>query len=120
MGGFPQVHQWHYRILAQVDKLPRLKYAGFSISANGRHLARWFRHSIITGEGGKGPSRTKHAVLTESGRYRRLVPVELERLNMFPDGHTEGVPVAKRAFLMGNALVTGIIVAVGHALAERI
>lgn len=65
--------------------------------------------TIITGEGGKSPSRFKHVVQTASGRYRRLVPVELERLNMFPDGHTEGPSPARRAFLMGNALVTGII-----------
>ena len=41
--------------------------------------------TIITGEGGNGPSRFKHVILTESGRYRRLTPIELERLNMFPD-----------------------------------
>jgi len=28
---------------------------------------------------------------------------------MFPDNHTEGVSDTKRAFLMGNALVTGVI-----------
>ena len=65
--------------------------------------------TIVTGEGGKSPSRFKHVVLTESGRYRRLTPIELERLNMFPDGHTEGLPATRRAFLMGNALVTGVV-----------
>ena len=43
--------------------------------------------TIITGEGGKGPSRFKHVVYTSNGRYRRLTPLELERLNMFPDHH---------------------------------
>lgn len=65
--------------------------------------------TIITGEGGKGPSRFKHVVLTPSGRYRRLLPLELERLNMFPDNHTAGASDIRRAFLMGNALVTGIV-----------
>lgn len=65
--------------------------------------------TIITGEGGAAPSRFKHVVLTPSGRYRRLVPLELERLNMFPDNHTEGASDLRRAFLMGNALVTGIV-----------
>ena len=32
------------------DTLPRLKYAGFSIPANGRHRARWFCY--FTAEGG--------------------------------------------------------------------
>lgn len=65
--------------------------------------------TIITGEGGTAPSRFKHVILSESGRYRRLVPVELERLNMFPDNHTAGASDMRRAFLMGNALVTGIV-----------
>lgn len=69
--------------------------------------------TIITGEGGPGPSRFKHVVKTPSGRYRRLVPIELERLNMFPDHHTEGASDIRRAFLMGNALVTGIVEKIG-------
>lgn len=78
--------------------------------------------TIITGEGGSGPSRFKHVVLTESGRYRRLTPVELERLDMFPDNHTQlaGISDTKRAFFMGNALVVGCITRVGEALAHKI
>ena len=75
--------------------------------------------TIITGEGGKGPSRFKHVVYTSNGRYRRLTPLELERLNMFPDYHTEGVSDMRRAFLMGNALVTGIVERIGTVLIER-
>jgi DNA (cytosine-5)-methyltransferase 1 len=45
------------------------------------------------------------------------MPIELERLNMFPDNHTEGVSDIKRAFLMGNALVTGIVSRIGRQLA---
>lgn len=69
--------------------------------------------TIITGEGGASASRFKHVVKTQSGRFRRLVPVELERLNMFPDNHTEGATNMRRAFLMGNALVTGIVERIG-------
>ncbi|NUY80263.1 DNA (cytosine-5-)-methyltransferase [Flavobacterium sp. MAH-1] len=77
--------------------------------------------TIITGEGGKSPSRFKHVITTKKG-LRRLLPIELERLNMFPDNHTEleGVADAKRAFLMGNALVVGIIERVAEVLAEEI
>lgn len=74
--------------------------------------------TIITGEGGSAPSRFKHVILTTSGRYRRLMPIKLERLNMFPDNHTEGVTNTKRAFLMGNALVTGIVEKVGKSIAR--
>lgn len=77
--------------------------------------------TIITGEGGKTPSRFKHVVLKD-GKYRRLVPKELERLNMFPDDHTklEGITDQKRAFFMGNALVVGIVEKLGRQLALRI
>lgn len=76
--------------------------------------------TIITGEGGKTPSRFKHVVQTPKG-LRRLTPVELERLNMFPDDHTklEGVTDSKRAFFMGNALVVDAIRRIGKTLVEK-
>lgn len=74
--------------------------------------------TIITGEGGASPSRFKHVIKTSSGKYRRLVPIELERMNMFPDNHTYHPEVSdgKRAFLMGNALVCGIVQQTGKSL----
>ena len=74
--------------------------------------------TIITGEGGTAPSRFKHVVKTKSGRYRRLLPIELERMNMFPDNHTLHPEVSdgRRAFLMGNALVCGIVQEIGRSL----
>ena len=74
--------------------------------------------TMITGEGGNAPSRFKHVVQTPSGRYRRLIPIELERLNMFPDNHTYHPDVSdgRRAFLMGNALVCGIVREIGKSL----
>lgn len=77
--------------------------------------------TIITGEGGKTPSRFKHVVQTAKG-LRRLTPVELERLNMFPDNHTEmeGISDTKRAFFMGNALVVGVVEKLGAALNDKI
>lgn len=76
--------------------------------------------TIVTGEGGTSPSRFKHVIKTENGRLRRLTPIELERLNMFPDNHTEGCSNIRRAFLMGNALVVGVIEKIGLALASEI
>ena len=78
--------------------------------------------TIITGEGGTAPSRFKHVVKTKSGRYRRLLPIELERLNMFPDNHTLHPEVSdgRRAFLMGNALVCGIVEQIGKSLYQFI
>lgn len=77
--------------------------------------------TIITGEGGKSPSRFKH-VVQDNKRLRRLTPVELERLNMFPDNHTqlEGISDTKRAFFMGNALVVGVVEQTGKTLFAKI
>ena len=76
--------------------------------------------TIITGEGGKSASRFKH-VIVRDGKYSRLTPLELERLNMFPDNHTliEGISATKRAFMMGNALVVGIVEKIGKELLNR-
>lgn len=78
--------------------------------------------TIITGEGGTAPSRFKHVVKTPSGKHRRLIPIELERLNMFPDNHTYHPEVSdgRRAFLMGNALVCGIVEVIGKSLYRAI
>jgi DNA (cytosine-5)-methyltransferase 1 len=84
--------------------------------------------TIITSEGGPGASRFKHLIELKPNVYRRLVPEELERLNMFPTGHTAlgkgadkevAIPDAKRAFFMGNALVVGIVEKIGLELGKR-
>tara|TARA_Y100001970_G_C14258593_1_gene877618 strand:- start:12753 stop:14021 length:1269 start_codon:yes stop_codon:yes gene_type:complete len=80
--------------------------------------------TIITAEGGNSPSRTKH-LIKNNGKYRRLTPLELERLNMFPDNFTKfgingEILSTKRAFLMGNALVVGIIEIIGKKLIKHI
>ena len=81
--------------------------------------------TILTGEGGTTPSRFKHIIRTKNG-YRRLTPIELERLNGFPDNwsltNADGniVSDAKRAFFMGNALVIGLIEKVGKVIASEI
>ncbi|MFA5845050.1 MAG: DNA (cytosine-5-)-methyltransferase [Coriobacteriia bacterium] len=74
--------------------------------------------TVLTGEGGTAPSRFKHVIQASDGRYRRLTPVELERLNGFPDNWTEGLSDGKRAFCMGNALVVGVVESIGRVLAE--
>ena len=77
--------------------------------------------TILTGEGGTTPSRFKHIIKTKNG-YRRLTPIELERLNGFPDDWSlkslngKIVSDAKRAFFMGNALVIGLIEEVGKVI----
>ena len=99
--------------------------------------------TIVTGEGGKSPSRFKHVVkfrptkgqikrlkldeklnskvrgrlsLKKTEWVRRLTPVELERLNGFPDNHTGLVSDGRRAFFMGNALVCGVVSRICHSI----
>jgi hypothetical protein len=63
----------------------------------------------------------KHIVQTESGRFRRLVPDELDQLQGFPKGWTDtGMSDLNRAFCMGNALVVGIPRRIGQVLQKRI
>ena len=45
--------------------------------------------TILTGEGGSGASRMKHVIMGDSGRLRRLVPDELDQIQMFPKGWTQ-------------------------------
>ena len=77
--------------------------------------------TILTGEGGTSASRFKH-IIRQGNRYRRLTPLELERLNGFPDQWTQNTQKgelgdARRAFFMGNALVVGLVERVGAVLA---
>ena len=78
--------------------------------------------TILTGEGGTSASRFKH-IIQMGSRFRRLTPVELERLNGFPDnwtlhGLSEEISDARRAFFMGNALVVGLVERIGAVLAS--
>lgn len=75
--------------------------------------------TILTGEGGVTPSRFKHIIQVEDGRYRRLMPDELDQLQCFPKGWTNsGMTDGQRAFCMGNALVTSIPHAIGKAMVD--
>jgi DNA (cytosine-5)-methyltransferase 1 len=54
-------------------------------------------------------NRSSH-VIEQEKKFRFLTPVEAERLNEFPDNWTSsGMPLKKRYFMMGNALVVGVI-----------
>ena len=75
--------------------------------------------TILTGEGGAGASRFKHVIECGDGRYRRLVPDELDQLQGFPKGWTDcGMTDGNRAFCMGNALVCGVPHLIGEAMVE--
>ena len=120
-----ELPKWEYEKGAK--KIERVSKEGYkyTFSEGGMAFPDYLdqpSRTIITGEGGTAPSRFKHVVRTESGRYRRLLPIELERMNMFPDNHTLHPEVSdgRRAFLMGNALVCGIVQEIGRSLYQFI
>lgn len=120
-----ELPKWEYEKGAK--KIERVSKEGFkyTFSEGGMAFPDYLdqpSRTIITGEGGTAPSRFKHVVKTKSGRYRRLLPIELERMNMFPDNHTLHPEVSdgRRAFLMGNALVCGIVEQIGKSLYQFI
>ncbi|MBR1551776.1 MAG: DNA (cytosine-5-)-methyltransferase [Muribaculaceae bacterium] len=120
-----ELPKWQYEKGAK--KINRISKEGFEyvFSEGGMAFPDYLdkpSRTMITGEGGNAPSRFKHVVQTPSGRFRRLIPIELERLNMFPDNHTYHPEVSngRRAFLMGNALVCGIVQNIGRSLYRSI
>lgn len=103
-----------FKYLKGAKKIPRLKPDGSeyfysegkmafpeNLNAPGR--------TMLTSEG--SINRSTHVVkdLT-TNKIRKLTPVECERLNQFPDNWTDtGMTTSQRYFMMGNALVCGII-----------
>lgn len=76
--------------------------------------------TILTSEGGRSATRSKHVVDTPSGRLRRLIPDELDQLSGFPKGWTNtGMSDINRAFCIGNALVVGVVRRIGIEIAKR-
>lgn len=114
--------QWRY--LKGSKKVPKISKSGHEYLYSEGPLCfpdstKKPSRTIITSEGGKSPSRTKHVIETKYG-YRRLTPIELERLNEFPDNHTNisKISNSKRAFLLGNSLIVGVIEKIGTYLIQ--
>lgn len=65
--------------------------------------------TMLTSEG--STNRSTHIIMDPAmNQLRKLTPIECERLNQFPDDWTNtGMPENRRYFMMGNALVCGIV-----------
>ena len=75
--------------------------------------------TMLTSEG--TVNRSTHLIEDPiNHRKRVLTPIECERLNQFPDNWTDTMPTSKRYFMMGNALVCGIIEKIGKQLSKII
>lgn len=75
--------------------------------------------TMLTSEG--TVNRTSHIIYDEEiEKYRVLTPIECELIQMFPINWTNTMTERKRYFMMGNALVTGIISRIEPLLREII
>jgi DNA-cytosine methyltransferase len=54
-------------------------------------------------------SLKEHTLIDERGVYRRLTPLEAERLQTLPDGYTEGVSEHQRYRMIGNGWTIDVI-----------
>lgn len=72
--------------------------------------------TMLTSE--SGISRTTHVIEDfKTKKPRLLTPIECERINGFPDDWTNtGMTDKKRYFMMGNALVVGVIEKIGKEI----
>ena len=72
--------------------------------------------TMLTSE--SGVSRTTHVIEDyKTSKLRLLTPLECERINGFPDNWTNtGMTDKKRYFMMGNALVVGVVEKIGIEL----
>ncbi len=122
MGKLPKEQRQTWQYLKGAKKLPRKAKNGheyvFSegaipmIDAEDKPA-----RTMLTSEGSF--SRTTHIVKDKkTGRIRLLTPTEAERIQGFPTNHTQyslvdgkktEMPVNKRRFMMGNALVVNLI-----------
>lgn len=76
--------------------------------------------TMLTSEGTTNRSSHIIAVDEEKDLYRILTPVETERIQMFPDNWTniesKSMTERRRYFMMGNALVVGVVQRLGNYL----
>ncbi|MBQ8699650.1 MAG: DNA cytosine methyltransferase [Schwartzia sp.] len=82
--------------------------------------------TMLTGEGSF--NRSTHIVKDKkTGRIRLLTPIEMERSQGFPDNWTQEslvdgelveMPLNKRRFMMGNALVVNLVRQMERQLSE--
>ena len=110
-----------YEYLRGSKKIPRKDKNGFEYMYSEGAMSPYDELSLpartmLTSEG--TTNRSTHIIKDpKTGKLRILTPVECERINQFPDNWTNsGMPEKRRYFMMGNALVCGIIKKIGNQI----
>lgn len=114
-----------YEYLRGSKKIPRKDKNGFEYMYSEGAMSPYDMlnlpaRTMLTSEG--TTNRSTHIIMDpKQNQLRILTPVECERINQFPDNWTDsGMPEKRRYFMMGNALVCGIIKKIGMELNEII
>ena len=110
-----------YEYLRGSKKIPRKDKNGFEYMYSEGAMSPYDElnlpaRTMLTSEG--TTNRSTHIIMDpKESKLRILTPVECERINQFPDNWTNsGMPEKRRYFMMGNALVCGIIKKIGNQL----
>ena len=67
----------------------------------------------------KSQVKSKVNVVESEGVYRRLSPIEVERLQTVPDNYTEGVSDTQRYNMIGNGWTVDVIAHIFKNLKEQ-
>ena len=110
-----------YEFLRGSKKIPRIDKNGYEYLYSEGSMSPYDELSLpartmLTSEG--TTNRSTHIIMDpKENKLRRLTPKECERINQFPDDWTNsGMPENRRYFMMGNALVCGIIKKIGKEI----
>ena len=110
-----------YEYLRGSKKIPRKDKNGFEYMYSEGAMSPYDilslpARTMLTSEG--TTNRSTHIIKDpKEKKLRILTPVECERINQFPDNWTNtGMPEKRRYFMMGNALVCGIIKKLGESI----
>lgn len=114
-----------YEYLRGSKKIPRKDKNGFEYMYSEGSMSPYDELSLpartmLTSEG--TTNRSTHIIMDpKENALRILTPIECERINQFPDNWTNsGMPEKRRYFMMGNALVCGIIRKIGNQINQII
>ena len=114
-----------YEYLRGSKKIPRIDANGYEYMYSEGAMSPYDdltlpARTMLTSEG--TTNRSTHIIMDpKENKLRILTPIECERINQFPDDWTKsGMPEKRRYFMMGNALVCGIIKKIGKELKKII
>ena len=114
-----------YKYLRGSKKIPRIDKNGHKYTYSEGSMSEYDclnlpGRTMLTSEG--SVNRSTHIIKDPiTNKLRNLTPIECERLNQFPDNWTNyEMPEKRRYFMMGNALVCGIIKRLGFEIEKII